>query len=95
MKVQQLFLRDVRSIKSLDLDFRDPVTGKPEWGLIKAPDGAIMGVHSLSTAAPIKRAGFLKRDETFKGAARYADWRFVHEPVLTPERPVQAPAAKK
>ena len=75
--------------------YRDPMTGKPEWGLIKAPDGAIMGVHSLSTAAPIKRAGFLKRDETFKGAARYADWRFVHEPVLTPERPVQAPAAKK
>jgi predicted ATP-dependent endonuclease of OLD family len=28
MKVQQLFLRNVRSIKSLDLDFRDPVTGK-------------------------------------------------------------------
>lgn len=29
MKIQRLFLRNVRSIKSLDLDFRDPVTGKP------------------------------------------------------------------
>ena len=29
MKVQQLFLRNVRSIKNLDLDFRDPVTRKP------------------------------------------------------------------
>jgi len=29
MKVQQLFLRNVRNIKELDLDFRDPVTGKP------------------------------------------------------------------
>ncbi len=28
MKVQHLFLRNVRSIKSLDLDFRDPVTDK-------------------------------------------------------------------
>ncbi len=29
MKIQQLFLRNVRSIKGLDLDFRDPVTSKP------------------------------------------------------------------
>jgi len=29
MKIQRLFLRNVRSIKSLDLDFRNPMTGKP------------------------------------------------------------------
>ena len=29
MKIQRLFLQNVRNIKSLDLDFRDPVTGKP------------------------------------------------------------------
>lgn len=29
MKIQQLLLRNVRNIKELDLDFRDPVTGKP------------------------------------------------------------------
>jgi len=29
MKVQQLFLRNVRGIKELDLDFHDPVTSKP------------------------------------------------------------------
>ena len=29
MKIQRLFLRNVRNIKELDLDFRDPVTGKP------------------------------------------------------------------
>lgn len=28
MKIQRLFLRNVRNIKSLDLDFRDPITGK-------------------------------------------------------------------
>jgi type II secretory pathway pseudopilin PulG len=74
--------------------YRDPISGKPEWGLITAPDGAIMGVHSLSQAAPIKTAGFLKRDEAFKGATRYADWRFVYEPVSTPERAAQAPRPK-
>lgn len=36
MKVQQLFLRNVRSIKSLDLDFRDPVTGKPMSRIVLA-----------------------------------------------------------
>ncbi|MEK7277854.1 MAG: AAA family ATPase [Chloroflexota bacterium] len=29
MKIQRLFLRNVRSIKNLDLDFRGPFTGKP------------------------------------------------------------------
>ena len=29
MKVQRLFLKNVRGIKSLDLDFRNPVTGRP------------------------------------------------------------------
>jgi len=36
MKVQQLFLRNVRSIKDLDLDFRDPVTGKPMSRIVLA-----------------------------------------------------------
>src|SRR3989337_2249555 len=36
MKVQRLFLRNVRSIKSLDLDFRDPVTGKPMSRIVLA-----------------------------------------------------------
>ncbi|MBI3361208.1 MAG: AAA family ATPase, partial [Chloroflexi bacterium] len=36
MKVQRLFLRDVRSIKNLDLDFRDPVTGKPMSRIVLA-----------------------------------------------------------
>ncbi|HLB47340.1 MAG TPA: AAA family ATPase [Anaerolineales bacterium] len=36
MKVQRLFLRNVRNIKSLDLDFRDPVTGKPMSRIVLA-----------------------------------------------------------
>lgn len=36
MKVQQLFLRNVRGIRDLDLDFRDPVTGKPMSRIILA-----------------------------------------------------------
>jgi len=36
MKVQRLFLRNVRNIKELDLDFRDPVTGKPMSRIVLA-----------------------------------------------------------
>lgn len=36
MKIQRLFLRNVRNIKELDLDFRDPVTGKPMSRIVLA-----------------------------------------------------------
>lgn len=65
----------------------DPVTGRAEWGLVRAPDGGIQGVHSLSEAAPLKRAGFAGGDEEFAGAARHADWRFVHRDPPPPAPP--------
>ena len=58
--------------------YPDPLTGRAEWGLVRAPDGGVMGVHSLSGAAPRKRAGFARRDEAFADAATHADWVFVH-----------------
>ena len=45
--------------------FVDPVTGKPEWGLVAAPEGGIMGVHSLSEREPLKRANFEPDDALF------------------------------
>jgi type II secretory pathway pseudopilin PulG len=38
--------------------FVDPITGKPDWGVVNAPEGGIMGVHSLSEREPQKRANF-------------------------------------
>jgi hypothetical protein len=49
----------------------DPMTGKAEWGLVKAPGGGIMGVHSLSRVEPIRR---------FEGAESYLNWRFTYVP---------------
>jgi type II secretory pathway pseudopilin PulG len=34
--------------------YRDPMTGRTEWGLVSAPTGGIMGVYSLSRDRPIK-----------------------------------------
>ena len=45
--------------------FIDPITGKPDWGLVLAPEGGIMGVHSLSSREPLKRANFEPQDIHF------------------------------
>lgn len=66
--------------------YADPFTGRDEWGLVRAPDGGIMGVHSLSEAQPLKTAGFGGADHAFEGAKRYADWQFVYR-----EPPAAAP----
>jgi type II secretory pathway pseudopilin PulG len=66
----------------------DPMTGKPEWGLVRSPQGGIMGVYSLSEQAPQKRANFTGKDEKLSGAQRYADWKFVYSPPPAPGAPV-------
>lgn len=57
--------------------YADPMTGEARWGLILAPEGGIMGVHSVSTRTPLKRAGFAEADAEFAQAEHHADWRFI------------------
>jgi type II secretory pathway pseudopilin PulG len=61
----------------------DPMTGSAEWGLVKAPDGGVMGVYSLSEAKPMKTGGFDVRNKAFEGAEKYSDWKFVYNPAAT------------
>lgn len=80
--------------------YADPLSGKTEWGIVKAPDGGILGVHSLSEEATFKRAGFKRRDATFAGAQKYSDWKFVATAPAKPavakpgEKPAPQPAAQ-
>lgn len=60
--------------------YRDPVSGKAEWGLIMAPGGGIMGVHSLSEEAPLKIGNFAERYQDFEGKTQYSQWMFVYQP---------------
>lgn len=73
----------------------DPVTGRAEWGLVRAADGGIAGVHSLSTARPFKQQGFGPGEARFNGATRHADWLFLHLEtglaVASPARAASAP----
>jgi len=58
--------------------FVDPVTGRAEWGLVRAAEGApIMGVYSLSQAQPLKIANFDQRFVNFERKQHLSDWKFV------------------
>ena len=57
--------------------YSDPLTGKPEWGVIPGADGGISGVYSLSPGVPIKRRGFKKIFGDFSGKESYQEWIFL------------------
>lgn len=60
--------------------FYDPMTGVAEWGLISRPGVGVIGVHSLSTLKPLKRANFHERYAAFSGADSYREWKFIYLP---------------
>lgn len=63
-------------VRHLRRPYRDPMTGKAEWGLIRENDGRISGVYSLGEGEPIKQAGFSAADQRFIGAITYQEWAF-------------------
>jgi len=64
--------------------FSDPLTGKEEWGLLRDPQGSIVGVYSLAEGRPIKREGFDPALVGFEDATGYRDWVFGL-PIVRPE----------
>ena len=62
--------------------YGDPMTGKQEWGLALGPGGGIVGVHSLSSETPFKKANFRERNASFQNATRYSDWQFLYTPSI-------------
>ncbi len=95
----ELLLEDDRypiPVRHLRRAYPDPITGKAEWGLLKAGD-RILGVYSLSENAPLKQAGFTRAHEAFKDATSYKDWVFAYIPrrgVAVPSTPASgAPPA--
>lgn len=57
--------------------YRDPVGRGAEWGLVKAADGGIAGVYSLSQKPTLRRQPLLLPGAQPLVGARYADWKFV------------------
>jgi type II secretory pathway pseudopilin PulG len=61
--------------------YSDPMTGKAEWGLVEAPGGGFMGVHSLSEETPIKSGNFSTKEASFADAENYTKWMFTYSPT--------------
>ena len=80
--------------------YPDPITGKADWGLVKAPEGGIMGVYSLSDREPQKRANFEAEDANFAavlmpqqqpGAVKLSALQpFVSSPSTAQQTPLDA-----
>jgi type II secretory pathway pseudopilin PulG len=60
--------------------YRDPMTGSTDWGVVMAPEGGIMGVHSLSPEQPLKSGNFRGADKALTGQAMYSGWVFFYQP---------------
>ena len=76
-------LRDPRhpgSIRYLRKLYVDPMTGSTDWGLLKTPDGSILGVYSKSNRKPIKNAMFHPIDRHLERKAKYSEWKFAYLP---------------
>jgi type II secretory pathway pseudopilin PulG len=76
--------------------YADPITGKQEWGFVKAADGGIAGVHSLAQDKPFKTTGFRLEYAGFEAKEKYSDWQFAFVPGVAgrPPKPPAAPAAR-
>ena len=90
-----------RTERYLRRPYRDPITGA-DWGLVKAPEGGIMGVFSTSEQPPLKRANFRGADQVFEEVAqqrgeqlRYVDWQFVYRPQVPIPLPGALPAVRR
>jgi type II secretory pathway pseudopilin PulG len=69
--VPQRYLREI---------YIDPFTNDRNWGVIEAPNGGIMGVHSLSAQFSRKTENFKLRDSDFQGKRLHGEWVFVYLP---------------
>ena len=63
--------RHLTTARYLRRIYADPMTGKADWILIKAPYGGIAGVHSRSPAQSIR---------LLDGQRSYEQWQFIYVP---------------
>lgn len=61
--------------------YDDPFTGKPDWDLITASGGGIIGVKSKSSLAPLKKNNFPTELANLEGKTKYSEWEFVYKPT--------------
>lgn len=73
--------RFVNTQRHLRRIYKDPMTSKADWGIVKAYDGGIMGVYSLSEQKVLKTSNFSEENIALESKTFYSDWKFTFEPV--------------
>lgn len=66
----------------------DPLTGEAEWGLVREPQGRIIGVFSLAPGNPIKQTGFPVWQNHFEEKNSYSRWIFGRPTDLLTSNPL-------
>lgn len=66
-------------VRHLRRIYADPITGTQRWGQMHAPEGGVMGVHSLSRGVPLKQSGFAQADAAFPGKSSFSEWVFLYQ----------------
>ena len=80
----------VRYLRKL---YFDPMTGSPDWGLVRTREGGITGVYSLSERVPVRRAApYEDLGIAFDKAKSYRDWVFRATVRAPTTNAPQAPA---
>lgn len=59
--------------------YKDPMTNKSDWTVIKEIGGNVVGVSSTSSEVPFKTVGFSKELQHLEGKNRYSEWVFKGE----------------
>jgi type II secretory pathway pseudopilin PulG len=88
-KRQTFLTRHLRRI------YVDPMTGKADWVLLKAPDGGIKGVKSRSPDEPLKKKSFSVELSSLEDKSGYSEWEFVYSPEAPPEEGGPAAPGKR
>jgi type II secretory pathway pseudopilin PulG len=62
--------------------YRDPISNALEWGLVRAPDGGIMGIYSLSNKETLRKQALFLPDAFPLVGGHYSEWKFVYKMKL-------------
>lgn len=63
-----------RHLRKLYLDPLDP---RRPWGIVRAPDGGVMGVYSIDERRPYRRERWRSLFVELPPAETYQEWKFV------------------
>lgn len=74
--------RAFATLRHLRQLYPDPTMRGAPWGVIRAPDGGVLGVYSRNEATPWRR-GTVRLDHVdLTSATSYAQWRFIPREAL-------------